>query len=71
MQLKIVVCKRCAAQEAAVPVQAQKTVSVADMSWVKVIGTAEFQESGGGKAKVTFKAAEIEPTDPPQDAMLY
>jgi hypothetical protein len=52
-------------------VQAEKTVSAADMSWVKVIGIAEFQESGGGKAKVIFKAAEIEPTDPPQDAMLY
>src|SRR5258708_30508861 len=69
--LMLIVCCAADARPIAVPVQAQKTVSVADMSWVKVIGTAEFQESGGGKAKVTFKADEIEPTDPPQDAMLY
>jgi Predicted membrane protein len=67
----LIVCCAADARPIAVSVQAQKEVSAADMSWVKVIGTAEFQESGGGKAKVTFKAAEIEPTDPPQDAMLY
>jgi uncharacterized repeat protein (TIGR03943 family) len=67
----LIVCCAADARPIAVPVQAQKTVSVADMSWVKVTGTAEFRESGNGKAKVTVKAAEIEPTDPPQDAMLY
>ncbi len=67
----LIVCCAADARPIAVPVQAEKTVSAADMSWVKVIGIAEFQESGGGKAKVIFKAAEIEPTDPPQDAMLY
>jgi uncharacterized repeat protein (TIGR03943 family) len=67
----LIVCCAADARPIAVPVQAGKTVSLADMSWVKVIGTAEFHESGGGKAKVMFKAAEIEPTDPPQDAMLY
>jgi uncharacterized repeat protein (TIGR03943 family) len=67
----LIVCCAADARPIAVPVQAPKTVSVADMSWVKVIGTAEFKESSGGKAKVTVKAAEVEPTDPPQDAMLY
>jgi uncharacterized repeat protein (TIGR03943 family) len=67
----LIVCCAADARPIAVPVQAQKPVSIADMSWVKVIGTPEFQENGGTKAKVTFKATEIEPTDPPQDAMLY
>jgi uncharacterized repeat protein (TIGR03943 family) len=67
----LIVCCAADARPIAVPVQAQKPVSVADMSWVKVIGIAEFQENGGTKAKVTFKAVEVEPTDPPQDAMLY
>jgi uncharacterized repeat protein (TIGR03943 family) len=67
----LIVCCAADARPIAVPVQAQKAVSIADMSWVKVIGTAEFRESGNGKAKVTFKATEIEPTDPPQEAMLY
>lgn len=66
----LIVCCAADARPIAVPVQAEKPVSVADMSWVKVIGTAEFQQNGT-KAKVTFKATETEPTDPPQDAMLY
>jgi uncharacterized repeat protein (TIGR03943 family) len=67
----LIVCCAADARPIAVSVQTQKPVSVADMSWVKVIGKAEFQESGGSKANVLFKAAEVQPTDPPQDAMLY
>jgi uncharacterized repeat protein (TIGR03943 family) len=67
----LIVCCAADARPIAVSVQTVKPVSVADMSWVKVIGTAEFQESGGSKAKVLFKAVEVQPTDPPQDAMLY
>jgi uncharacterized repeat protein (TIGR03943 family) len=66
----LIVCCAADARPIAVPVQAEKAVSVADMSWVKVTGTPEFQENGA-KAKVTFKATLVEPTDPPQDAMLY
>jgi uncharacterized repeat protein (TIGR03943 family) len=67
----LIVCCAADARPIAVSVQAENAVSVADMSWVKVVGTADFQENGGAKAKVTFKAAKVEPTDPPQDAMLY
>jgi uncharacterized repeat protein (TIGR03943 family) len=67
----LIVCCAADARPIAVPVQVEDPVSIADMSWVKVIGTAEFVENGGPKAKVTFKAVKIEPTDPPQDAMLY
>ena len=66
----LIVCCAADARPIAIPVQSENPVSVADMSWVKVIGTAKFQENGA-KAKVTFKADKIEPTDPPQDAMLY
>jgi hypothetical protein len=66
----LIVCCAADARPIAVSVRSENPVSVADMSWVKVIGTAEFQENGA-KAKVTFKADKVEPTDPPQDAMLY
>jgi uncharacterized repeat protein (TIGR03943 family) len=67
----LIVCCAADARPIAVSVRPEKPVSIADMSWVKVIGTAEYQENGSAKAKVTLKAVQVEPTDPPQDAMLY
>jgi len=65
-----IVCCAADARPIAVPVQAQGPVSIEDMTWVKVIGQPEFVASGD-RTKVTIKAARVEPTDPPADAMLY
>jgi len=65
-----IVCCAADARPIAVPVQADAPVSVSDMSWVKVIGQPEFV-TNGDRTKVVLKAASVEPTDPPADAMLY
>jgi len=65
-----IVCCAADARPIAVPVQADAPVSVSDMSWVKVIGRPEFV-TNGDRTKVVLKAASVEPTDPPADAMLY
>jgi uncharacterized repeat protein (TIGR03943 family) len=65
-----IVCCAADARPIAVPVQADAPVSVSDMSWVKVIGQPEFV-ANGDRTKVVLKAARVEPTDPPADAMLY
>jgi uncharacterized repeat protein (TIGR03943 family) len=65
-----IVCCAADARPISVPVKAEGPVSVADMSWVKVIGQPEFI-ANGDRTKVLFKAARVEPTDPPADAMLY
>ena len=63
-------CCAADARPISVPVKAQGPVSVADMSWVKVIGQPEF-EPNGDRTKVVLKAAQVQPTDPPAEAMLY
>jgi uncharacterized repeat protein (TIGR03943 family) len=65
-----IVCCAADARPIAVPVQADAPVSVSDMSWVKVIGQPEFV-TNGDRTKVVLKAARVEVTDPPADAMLY
>src|SRR5260221_2398065 len=67
----LIVCCASDARPIAVPVQPQKTVSIADMSWVKVIGTAALQQRGGGRADSTLRTTPVQPSHPPQDAMLY
>jgi uncharacterized repeat protein (TIGR03943 family) len=73
-QFKIVrmfiVCCAADARPISVPVKVEGPVSVADMSWVKVIGQPEFV-TDAGKTKVMLKAAQVVPTDPPAEAMLY
>ena len=63
-------CCAADARPISVPVKTQGPVQIADMSWVKVIGQAEF-EPNGDKTKVVLKAAQVLPTDPPAEAMLY
>ena len=63
-------CCAADARPISVPVKAQGPVTVADMSWVKVIGQPEF-EPNGDRTKVVLKAAQVQPTDPPAEAMLY
>ncbi|HYZ71931.1 MAG TPA: DUF1980 domain-containing protein [Chthoniobacterales bacterium] len=65
-----IVCCAADARPISVPVKAQGPVSVADMSWVKVIGQPEFV-ANGDRAKVVLKAVQVQPTDPPAEAMLY
>ena len=65
-----IVCCAADARPISVPVKAQGPVSVADMSWVKVIGQPEFV-ANGDRTKVVLKAAQVQPTDPPAEAMLY
>jgi uncharacterized repeat protein (TIGR03943 family) len=65
-----IVCCAADARPISVPVKAQGPVSVADMSWVKVIGQPEFV-ANGDRTKVTLKALQVQPTDPPAEAMLY
>jgi uncharacterized repeat protein (TIGR03943 family) len=73
-QFKIVrmfiVCCAADARPISVPVKAAGPVSVADMSWVKVIGQPQFVKNGD-KTTVMLKAAQVVPTDPPAEAMLY
>jgi uncharacterized repeat protein (TIGR03943 family) len=63
-------CCAADARPISVPVKAQGPVQIADMSWVKVIGQPEF-EPNGDRTKVVLKAAQVQPTDPPAEAMLY
>ena len=65
-----IVCCAADARPISVPVKAQGPVSVADMSWVKVIGQPEFV-ANGDRTKVVLKAVQVQPTDPPAEAMLY
>jgi uncharacterized membrane protein YcgQ (UPF0703/DUF1980 family) len=65
-----IVCCAADARPISVPVKTQGPVSIADMSWVKVIGQPEFV-ANGDRTKVIIKAAQVQPTDPPAEAMLY
>ena len=65
-----IVCCAADARPIAVPVQAETSVSVEDMTWVKVIGQPQYV-ANGDRTKVVLKAVRVEPTDPPADAMLY
>jgi uncharacterized membrane protein YcgQ (UPF0703/DUF1980 family) len=65
-----IVCCAADARPISVPVKMQGPVSIADMSWVKVIGQPEFV-ANGDRTKVVIKAAQVQPTDPPAEAMLY
>jgi uncharacterized membrane protein YcgQ (UPF0703/DUF1980 family) len=40
------------------------------MEWVKVTGTAAFS-TNKGQTHVVLKAASVESSDPPEEAMLY
>jgi uncharacterized membrane protein YcgQ (UPF0703/DUF1980 family) len=53
-----------------VPVEASGPVDVSDMEWVKVTDTAEFS-TNKGQTHVLLKAASVESSDPPEEAMFY
>jgi uncharacterized membrane protein YcgQ (UPF0703/DUF1980 family) len=65
-----IVCCAADARPISVPVKMEGPVSVPDMSWVKVIGQPEFVPNGD-RTKVVIKGAQVQPTDPPAESMLY
>jgi uncharacterized repeat protein (TIGR03943 family) len=65
-----IVCCAADARPLAVPVEVSGPMNVADMGWVKVTGIPTYSESGE-RTHAVLKAAKVEPTDPPEDAMLY
>jgi hypothetical protein len=54
----------------AVLVQSPEKPPGAEMSWIKVVGTVEFPTEGGRTIAVV-KAKKVEPTNPPEETMLY
>jgi uncharacterized repeat protein (TIGR03943 family) len=65
-----IVCCAADARPIAVPVQISGPTSATEMGWVKVIGKATYTKNGD-RVHVILKADEVEPTDPPAEAMLY
>lgn len=65
-----IVCCAADARPLAVPVEISTPMNASDMGWVKVTGIPAFSPNGE-RAHVVLKAAKVEPTDPPADAMLY
>ncbi|HEY0789929.1 MAG TPA: hypothetical protein VGD78_02585 [Chthoniobacterales bacterium] len=66
----LIVCCAADARPMVVNVETAKPAGQADMAWVKVIGTPVYTDQDG-KTRVTVKAREVLPADPPADAMLY
>lgn len=65
-----IVCCAADARPVAVLVESPTKPAGAEMSWVKVVGTAEFPTEGGRTIAVV-KATKVEPTNPPEETMLY
>jgi uncharacterized repeat protein (TIGR03943 family) len=65
-----IVCCAADARPIAVPVQISGPTSATEMGWVKVIGKATYTKNGD-RVHVILRADEVEPTDPPAEAMLY
>jgi uncharacterized repeat protein (TIGR03943 family) len=64
------VCCAADARPVAVLVESDAKPKGEDMSWVKVVGTVEFPVENG-RPIALFKATKVEPTDPPEETMLY
>lgn len=65
-----IVCCAADARPIAVPVEISGPTTATEMGWVKVIGKATYTKNGD-RVHVILKADEVEPTDPPAEAMLY
>ncbi len=66
----MVSCCAADARPIAVDVKAGEGLTAAEMSWVKVIGTARFPVIGGKRIPVV-EAVSMSRTDPPEDLFLY
>ena len=65
-----IVCCAADARPVAVLVESPTKPTGAEMSWIKVVGTAEFPVEGGRTIAVV-KASKVEATNPPEETMLY
>lgn len=65
-----IVCCAADARPVAVLVESPTKPSGPEMSWIKVVGTAEFPTEGGRTIAVV-KATKVEATAPPEETMLY
>ncbi|MEO6847599.1 MAG: TIGR03943 family protein [Chthoniobacterales bacterium] len=65
-----IVCCAADARPVAINIQAPKGEDFKDMSWVKVVGKAEFPLEGGRHTPLIV-ASSIEKCDPPSDKFLY
>ena len=65
-----IVCCAADARPVAVLVESATKPATAEMSWIKVVGTAEFPVENGRPIAVV-KASKVETVDPPAETMLY
>ncbi len=65
-----IVCCAADARPVAVLVESPTKPTGAEMSWIKVVGTVDFPVEGGRTIAVV-KATKVEPTNPPEETMLY
>lgn len=64
------VCCAADARPLAVAIEPGQKPDVAEMSWLRVVGTAQFERLNGGLVPVV-KAKIVEPTDAPAEPMIY
>jgi uncharacterized repeat protein (TIGR03943 family) len=65
-----VICCAADARPVAITVQMDKPGSIAEMSWVKVIGKATFPVESGRTVPIVL-AKSVTPCDPPEETFIY
>ena len=65
-----IMCCAADARPVAIGVRTEKTQSVAEMSWVKVIGKAAFPVEDGRSVPIVL-AESVTPCDPPEETFIY
>jgi uncharacterized repeat protein (TIGR03943 family) len=65
-----VMCCAADARPVAIGVQTEKTQSLAEMSWVRVIGKAAFPVESGRRVPIVL-AESVTPCDPPEETFIY
>jgi uncharacterized membrane protein YcgQ (UPF0703/DUF1980 family) len=63
-------CCAADARPVAALVEAEKKPEMAEMTWVKITGTATFPIENGRRIAV-LKSKKVEATKPPDESMLY
>jgi uncharacterized repeat protein (TIGR03943 family) len=65
-----VICCAADARPVAITVQTEKAQTIAEMSWVKVIGKVAFPVESGRKVPLVL-AKSVTPCDPPEETFIY
>ena len=65
-----VMCCAADARPVAITVQTNKAQSVAEMSWIKVVGKAAFPVESGRRVPIVL-AESVTPCDPPEETFIY